>query len=313
LDRSIHLWELFGSLFRRTLEKEDFNMDKLIITAAVTGSLVTTKQNPDLPITPEQIAKAAIESAEAGAAMVHLHVRDPESGRPVHDTALFSEVIGRIRAESDVVINISTGGGPGMSFDERIGVIPSLAAQADRKPEVASLNAGSVNFGILSQRTREFVMSTVQVNPWPELKRFSETMLKHGVKPEIEIYEAGMINNAMVLESIGALKAPLHFQFVLGVLGAMQPTAENLIFLKSCLPAKATWSVCSVGLDIFKIGPVAIASGGHVRVGLEDTVHLAPGIRARSNRKLVEKICEMANWMGRSLASPKHAREMLGL
>ena len=288
-------------------------MDKLIITAAVTGSLVTPEQNPDLPITPEQIAKAAIESAQAGAATVHLHVRDPESGRPVHDTALFADVIGRIRVESDVIINISTGGGPGMSFDERIGVIPALAAKSGLKPEVASLNAGSVNFGILSKRTGEFVMSAVQVNPWPELKRFAETMLKHGVKPEIEIYEAGMIHNAMVLESIGALKAPLHFQFVLGVLGAMQAKVENLIFLKSCLPPGATWSVCAVGLEIFEVGPVAIASGGHVRVGLEDTVHLAPGVRAQSNREVVAKMADMAKWMGRPLASPREARSMLGL
>jgi len=288
-------------------------MDKLIITAAVTGSLVTPEQNPDLPVTPEEIARAAIESAQAGAAMVHLHVRDPESGRPVHDTALFADVIGRIRAESDVIINISTGGGPGMSFDERIGVIPALAAQLGLKPEVASLNAGSVNFGILSQRTGEFVMSAIQANPWPELKRFAETMLKHGVKPEIEIYEAGMIHNAIVLESIGALKAPLHFQFVLGVLGAMQATAENLIFLKSSLPPGATWSVCAVGLEIFEVGPMAIASGGHVRVGLEDTVHLAPGVRAQSNREVVAKMADMAKWMDRPLARPGEAREMLRL
>jgi 3-keto-5-aminohexanoate cleavage enzyme len=288
-------------------------MDKLIITAAVTGSLVTPEQNPDLPVTPEQIAKAAIESAQAGAAMVHLHVRDPQTGSPVHDTSLFADVIGRTRAESDVIINISTGGGPGMSFDERIGVIPELAAQQGVKPEVASLNAGSVNFGILSQRTKEFVMSAVQANPWPELKRFAETMSAHGVKPEIEIYEAGMVHNAVVLESIGALRAPLHFQFVLGVLGAMQATAENMVFLKSNLPPKATWSVCAVGLEIFEVAPVAIASGGHVRVGLEDTVFIAPGVKARSNKDLVAKIADMAQWMGRPLAAPEEARGMLGL
>lgn len=288
-------------------------MHKLIITAAVTGSLVTPEQNPDLPVTPEQIAHAAVESAQAGAAMVHLHVRDPQTGRPVHDASLFADVIGRIKAESDVIINISTGGGPGMSFDERIGVIPELAAQRGLKPEVASLNAGSVNFGILSRRTNEFVMSAVQVNPWPELKRFAETMLAHGVKPEVEIYEAGMIHNASVLESVGALRAPIHFQFVLGILGGMQATVENLVFLKSNLPPGATWSVCAVGLDIFEVAPVAIASGGHVRVGLEDTVFLAPDVKARSNRDLVAKISEMARWMGRPLASPGEARSLLGL
>jgi 3-keto-5-aminohexanoate cleavage enzyme len=288
-------------------------LERLIITAAVTGSLVTQEQNPNLPVTPEQIARAAVDSADAGASIVHLHVRDPGSGAPVQDAALFSDVIARIRAESDVIINISTGGGPGMSYDERIGVIPSLAAQKGLCPELASLNAGSVNFGILSQSRREFIMDAVQVNPWPELKRFAETMLAHDVKPEIEVYEAGMINNAKVLESIEAIKEPLHFQFVLGVLGAMQATAENLVFLKGCLPEKATWSVCAVGLDIFKVGPVAIASGGHVRVGLEDTVYLAPGVKAKSNRELVEKIRAIAELMGRPLANPENARDILGL
>lgn len=200
-----------------------------------------------------------------------------------------------------------------MSFDERIGVIPALAALPGLKPEVASLNAGSVNFGILSQRTKEFVMSAVQVNPWPELKRFAEIMSAHKVKPEIEIYEAGMIHNAAVLESIGALRPPLHFQFVLGVLGAMQASAENLVFLKGSLPPMATWSVCAVGLEIFQVAPVAIASGGHVRVGLEDTVFLAEGVKARSNRDLVAKISDMAQWMGRPLANPDDARKILGL
>lgn len=288
-------------------------MDKLIITAAITGSLVTPQQNPNIPVTPEQIAKAAVESAEAGAAIVHLHVRDPESGIPVQDTDLFSEVVNRIRKESDVIINISTGGGPGMTFDERIGVIPKLSEQKGSRPEIASLNAGSVNFGILSERKKDFVMSAVQINPWPELKRFAETMLKHDVKPEIEVYEAGMVNNAKVLQSIGALKEPLHFQFVLGVLGAMQPTVENLVFLKTCIPEKATWSVCAVGLDIFKIGPAAIASGGHVRVGLEDSVYLSSGVKAKSNRELVVKISSIAELMGRPLASPEEARDMLCL
>lgn len=288
-------------------------MEKLIITAAVTGSLVTPHQNPNLPVTPREIAMAAVESAEAGAAMVHLHVRNPENGQPVHDVTLFAEVIGLIRAQSDVIINISTGGGPDMDCDERIGVIPALAAHHGVEPEVASLNAGSVNFGIISQRTGQFVMSAVQVNPWPEIKRFAETMKIHGVKPEIEVYEAGMIHNARVLESIGALEAPLHFQFVLGILGAMQATAENLVFLKNSLPPEATWSVCAVGLGIFNMAALAIASGGHVRVGLEDTVFLAPGVKAKSNRELVTKIAELAQWIGRPLASPLEARRLLGL
>jgi 3-keto-5-aminohexanoate cleavage enzyme len=288
-------------------------MDKLIVTAAVTGSLITPEQNPNLPVTPTEIAQAAIDSRRAGAAMAHIHVRDPDTGRPVQDPTLFEEVIGLIRAESDILINCSTGGGPGMSYDERIGIIPSLAGKPGLKPDVASLNAGSLNFGILSTRRRKFVLDTIQLNPWSELKRFAETMTEQGVKPEIEVYEAGMINNARVLAEIKALESPLHFQFVLGVLGGLQPTVENLVFLKNSLPTGATWSVCATGLDIFTVGPVGMAMGGHVRVGMEDTVYVAPGQKVVSNAELVEKAVAIARLMGREPAEPAEARHMLNL
>jgi 3-keto-5-aminohexanoate cleavage enzyme len=280
-------------------------MDKLVVTAAVTGSLITRDQNPCLPVTPAEIAQAAIDSRRAGAAMAHLHVRDPKTGRPVQDPALFEEVIERIRAQSDILINVSTGGGPGMSFDERIGIIPALAGKPGRKPDVASLNAGSLNFGILSARRREFVLDAVQLNPWSQLKRFAET--------EIEIYEAGMLHNARVLADIGALEHPLHFQFVLGVLGGLQPTVENLVFLKTSMTPGASWSVCATGLDIFTIGPVAVAMGGHVRVGLEDTVYVTLNKKAESNAELVEKIIAIARSMGREPAEPEEARHLLNL
>ncbi len=288
-------------------------MDKLIVTAAVTGSLITRDQNPNLPVTPTEIATAAIDSRRAGAAMAHIHVRDPATGRPVQDPAIFEEVIGLIRAESDILVNCSTGGGPGMSYDERIGIIPALANKPGLKPEIASFNAGSLNFGILSTRRREFVLDTIQLNPWSELKRFAETMTEHGVKPEIEVYEAGMINNAGILADIEALEPPLHFQFVLGVLGGLQPTVDNLVFLKNSLPPGATWSVCATGLDIFTIGPVAVAMGGHVRVGLEDTVYVAPGKKATSNAELVEKMISVAAMMGREPAEPAEARHLLNM
>jgi len=288
-------------------------MKKLIVTAAVTGSLITRDQNPNLPITPSEIAQAAIDSRRAGAAVAHIHVREPETGRPVQDPALFEEVIGLIRAESDILINCSTGGGPGMSYDERIGIIPILAGKPGLKPDIASFNAGSINFGILSKGQRKFVLDEIQLNPWSELKHFAETITDHGVKPEIEIYEAGMINNARVLSEIKALRPPLHFQFVLGVLGGMQPTVDNLVFLKNSLPIGSTWSVCATGLDIFTIGPAAVAMGGHVRVGLEDTVYIAAGKMATSNAELVEKIITVARSMGREPADPEEARHLLNL
>ncbi len=288
-------------------------MEKVIITAAVTGSLTTRGQNPNLPVTPEEIARAAIESRQAGAAVVHLHVRDPQTGAPVQEPQLFEEAIRIIRAESDVLINVSTGGGPGMTHDERIGVIPALTAKEGLKPDLASLNAGSINFGIYSRKKGAFVLDAVQLNPWSQILRFARTMTQNKVKPEIEIYEAGMINNALVLADIGALEAPLHFQFVLGVMGGLQTTLDNLVFLKNSLPSGATWSVCAVGLDIFPIGAAAIASGGHVRVGLEDGVYVAFKELAASNAQLVSKMVHIAELLGRPPASPAEAGEMLNL
>jgi 3-keto-5-aminohexanoate cleavage enzyme len=288
-------------------------VDRTIISVAATGSLTTREQNPNIPYSPEEIAESTIESYKSGAAIVHLHVRDPLSGKPVQEIELFKKTIRMIREQCDIVINTSTGGGPGMSFKERIAIIPGLSSDEELKPEMASLNAGSVNFGILSRKQRAFVLDAVQQNPWSELLNFADTMKRHGVKPEIEIYEAGMINNAKVLYEIGALKGPLHFQFVLGVLGGMQASVDNLVFLKNSIPPESTWSLCTVGLDIFSLGAVAIASGGNVRVGFEDCVHISKGILAESNAQMVQKIVRLSREMGREVATPDEARRILNL
>ena len=288
-------------------------MEKTIITVAITGSLTTRDQNPNIPYTPEEIADATIESCKAGAAAAHLHVRERSSGKPSQDIDLFKETIRRIRKGCDIVINTSTGGGPGMTFDERIGIIPALAAEKELKPELASLNSGSVNFGILSRKKRAFILDSVQLNPWSELLRFADTMKAHGVKPESEIYEAGMIHNVKVLHEIGAMDSPLHFQFVLGVLGGLEATVENLTFLKASIPSGSTWSVCVVGLDIFPIGAAAMASGGHVRVGLEDSVYISKGVLAESNAQIVRKMADISKGLGREVASPDEARKILDL
>ncbi len=288
-------------------------MEKLIITAAVTGSLTTREQNPHLPHTPEEIAEASVEANKAGAAVVHLHVREPATGKPVQDVELFRETIRLIRRQCDVIINTSTGGAPGMTAEERIAIVPGLSADAEAKQEMASLNMGSVNFGIFSRKRRAFVLDAIQLNPWSQLLHYADTMREHGVKPEIEIYEAGMVNNAKYLHEVGALEAPLHFQFVLGVLGGMQATVDNLVFLKNALPSGATWSLCTVGLDIFWLGAVAIAAGGHVRVGLEDCVHISRGVLAQSSAQMVERIARLSAEMAREIATPDDAREILSL
>jgi 3-keto-5-aminohexanoate cleavage enzyme len=288
-------------------------MEKLIITAAVTGSLTKREQNPNLPHTPEEIAEAATDAAKAGASMVHLHVRDPQTGAGVQDAELFTKVIRLVRARCDVIVNVTTGGAPGMSLDERIAIIPRLSGDPEVKPEMASLNCGSLNFGLLNRKRREFILNEVQMNPWGTLLKFADTMKEWRVKPELEIYDAGMVNNALILQSLDALTEPLHFSFVLGVLGGMPSTIDNLVFLKNQIPGNATWSVCCVGLPIFVLAPLAIGLGGNVRVGLEDCVHISRGVLADSSAQMVAKIVRMAEEMGREVATPVEAKRILGL
>ncbi len=288
-------------------------MEKLVITAALVGALTMREQNPNVPYSPKEIAHAAIQAAHAGASMVHLHVRDAQSGACVQDTHLFAELISLIREKSDVIINVTTGGAPGISLEERIGIIPELTGDASVAPEMASLNCGSLNFGLLSRKKRQFILDDVQMNPWGSLLHFADTMKACQVKPELEIYDSAMINNAMVLQSLEALVEPFHFSFVLGVLGGMAPTIENLVFLKNSIPTGATWSVCAVGLPIYMLAPAAIGMGGHVRVGLEDCVYIAKGVLADSSAQMVEKIVRFANEMGRDIATPHDARKIFHL
>lgn len=289
-------------------------MEKLIITVAVTGGLTTRQNNPNLPHTPQEMASAAIESCKAGASMVHLHARDPLTGERAHKPELFAETIRIIRSECDLIINVTTGVGPDWPLEERIAVIPALAANVEVKADMASLNCGSLNFGILDRKKREFVLNDVQMNPWSSLLHYADTMKECGVKPELEIYDAAMINNALVLQSLDALKPPLHFSFVLGVLGGMQATVDNLVFLKNSIPEGSTWGICVVGgLNIYTLAPVAIAAGGHVRTGLEDCIWISKGVLADSNAQMVAKIAHMAEDMGRAIATPAEARQILNL
>ena len=288
-------------------------LEKLIITAAVTGALTTRQHNPNLPHTPEEIGRAAIDAWKAGAAVVHVHARDPVTGHPLQKADLFAKIIRIIRSECDLIINTSTGGGPGIPLEDRIGIVPELSADPEVKPEMASLNCGSLNVGMLDRKKREFILNDVQMNPWASMLHFADTLKKYGVVPELEVYDAAMINNALVLRSLDALAEPLHFQFVLGVLGGLQATVENLVFLKNSIPGNATWSLIAAGLNIYSLGPVAIAMGGHVRTGLEDGVHIAKGVLAESSAQMVAKIARISQEMGREVATPRDARKILSL
>lgn len=269
-------------------------MEKLIITAALTGAEVTRADNPNLPITPAEIAEAAYECYEAGASIVHLHVRHAD-GTPTQDGAVYKETIERIKEKCDIIIQVSTGGAVGMSAEERLQPVYL-------KPEMATLTTGSVNFG-----------NNVFLNPPAYLKQFARVMQEHGVKPEIEVFDVGMINNALHLVKQGLLKEPLHFDFVMGVPGGIPATIKNLLHLVESIPQGSTWSVAGVGRAELTLATAAVLLGGHVRVGFEDNIYFARGVLAESNAQLVERVVKIARLHYRDIATPQEARSILGM
>ncbi|WP_124728517.1 3-keto-5-aminohexanoate cleavage protein [Staphylospora marina] len=269
-------------------------MDKLIITAALVGAEVTREDTPWLPVTPEEIAEAAMEAREAGAAIAHIHVRD-DAGNPTQDREVYRRAIELIRRKTDIIIQVSTGGAVGMSAEERLQPV-SL------KPEMASLTTGTVNFG-----------NGVFMNPPDMIERFAEEFERYNVAPEFEIFEAGMVENALRLVRKGYFKdRHLHFDFVMGVPGGIPATADHLLHLVRQLPPGATWTVAGVGRHQLPMSALGIVLGGHVRVGLEDNIYYRKGELA-TNAQLVRRVVRIAREMEREVATPDEARKMLGL
>lgn len=268
-------------------------MEKLIITVALNGAEVTREQNPHIPFTPEEIAEDAARCREAGAAMVHVHGRLPD-GTPTQDAAVYKEIIDAIRARTDVIVQVSTGGAVGMTAAERL-------APVTLRPEMASLTTGTVNFG-----------NDVFLNPPDLIETFARTMRQYGVVPEIEAFDVGHIDNALALVQKGILELPLHFDFVMGVPGGIAPTLRNLLHMAESLPPGCTWSVAGIGRAELPLAVAAILMGGHVRVGLEDNLYYTRGVKA-TNVMLVERIVRLARELGRDVATPDEARRILGL
>ena len=269
-------------------------MDKLIITAALTGAEVRKEQQPALPITPQEIAADAAACVAAGAAIVHLHARLAD-GTPTQDKAVYQQIIAAVRERCDAIIQVSTGGAIGMSAAERLAPL-SLA------PEMATLSMGSVNFG-----------DEVFINPPADIARFARTIQDYGIKPELEIFDAGMLTTAVRWIGKGWLAAPVHVDFVLGVPGAMAGTPESLMFLRSQLPPGATWTVAGIGAAQLPLAVLAIVLGGHVRVGFEDNIFYRKGELATGNAQLVARIARISREMDRPPATPDEARDLLGL
>ena len=269
-------------------------MEKLIITVAPTGSLPTKKVTPHVPITPEEIVLTAAACEAAGAAVIHIHARNLVDESPSTDFTIFEEIYLGIKEKTSLIIQISTGGRAGMSFE-------ASSERLRLKPEMASLTTGSVNFP-----------NSVYANSPQLIDALAADMKQLAIKPEMEIFDTSMISNATTLVSKGLVAPPLHFDFVMGLRGAIPATIENLVHLKNAIPSDATWTVAGVGPTQLSMNTHAILMGGHVRVGLEDNIYFCKG-ELTTNERLVERVVGLAEILGREIATPDEAREIMNL
>jgi len=269
-------------------------MQPVIFTSAIVGAEVTKAQQPFLPITPEEIIESAVASYEAGAAIIHIHVRDAQ-GNATQDAQLFRRVVEGIRLRCDVITQVSTGGAVWMSAEERLQSI-------ECKPDMATLTTGTVNFG-----------EGVFMNNRQLVEMFARRLRESGIVPEIEIFDVGMLDEAMRLRDMGLITDPMHFDFVMGVPGALGADPAHLMHMIRALPAGSTWSVAGIGRHQLTLGVIALAMGGNVRVGFEDNIYYRKGQLAHSNAELVSRVVRIAQELDRPVATPAQAREILQL
>ncbi len=271
-------------------------MEKLIITAAICGAEVTKEQNPAVPYTVKEMVREAKSAYDAGAAVIHVHVRE-DDGTPTQSKKRFKEVLDAIYKEiPDVLVIPSTGGAVGMSAEERL-------QPTDLFPEMATLDCGTCNFG-----------DDVFENTIPMMREFGKRMLENNIKPEYECFEMGHLDTILRLAQKGQVPgAPMQFNFVLGVFGCTPATGENLAWLVRNIPEGSTWTATGIGRYQFPLAMAAIPMGGNVRVGFEDNLYLSKGVLAKSNGELVEKVVRLSRELGREIASPAEARRILSL
>jgi 3-keto-5-aminohexanoate cleavage enzyme len=265
-----------------------------IITAAICGAETTREQTPYLPITAEELAAEAARCREAGAAVIHLHVRK-DDGTPTQDKALFQKALDAIRRACDVVIQTSTGGAVGMSANERAQPLECVPP-----PDMATLNAGSLNFG-----------DDVFLNPFSLVRDFAKRMRAKGIAYELECYDVGHVEACLRLAEEGVISLPAPFDFVMGVRGGIQASEENLRFLISKLPAQSTFNVAGLGRHQLPMAELSLKLGGHARCGLEDNIYLSKGVLAKGSHELVARVAQLARSAGREVATPAQARDLL--
>jgi uncharacterized protein (DUF849 family) len=300
---------------------EEKVLRKVIITAAITGAGPTPTLSPYLPLTPRQIIDDAVGAYKAGAAIAHIHARNPETGQPTPDLKVFRQILEGIKKKTDLIVCVTTGGAG--NWDERIAVVPEF------KPELATLNCGSLS-GTM-EHVYEKVKDKIKYewehehmrrdyfifeNSYQQMKKYATLDTENGTKPEIEIWDSGQISNVEWLIERGYVKAPVHLQFVMGALSGMPANPETLVFIyeQTCKVIKNfTWSVAAVGKDQLRMAAVALSMGGHVRVGLEDSLFCGFGRLATNSAEQVERVVTMAKQLSIEPATPAEARKTIGL
>jgi len=303
-------------------------VEKLIITAALTGNITLPVQTSYLPLTPQQIIDEAVRAANAGAASVHIHGRDPKTGKPTTEPAVYREIAAGIKARSNVIVCVTTGGTADMTPAQRAQVVPAL------KPELATFNMGSINFSIhpIADRykdedykypwEKEFASGTKDFifrNTFGDIEKLCQIMRENNTKPEYELYDVGHLYNLSFLIKREVIKLPVWLQFVTGILGGIGANLEEVMHMKQTADRllgadNFIWSVIGAGYPAeFNLATLSIMMGGHARVGFEDNIFIEKGVLAKSNADLVEKVVRIARELGREIAAPDEARKILGL
>ena len=288
-----------------TIEQESVkgnDPDKAVISASLTGALTTRDQCEHIPYTPEEIAEDAAEARENGAAVAHIHART-ENGSPTFDTEVYQEIYDEVRARTDILINFSTGA-LHEPADSRIEYVEGV------QPDIAALNMGSMNYAKYSESRDDFVFDMVFENPFNEIESFLEAMNDAGVKPELECFDTGHVGNIRPFLKSGTLEHPIHFSLIMGVLGGIPPTIENLAHQVRQVPDDANWQVIGISEDQWQLAAGALSMGGNVRVGLEDNFYL-PGGEMATNGELVAKAAELTRNVGREPATPEEAADIM--
>ncbi|WP_265110270.1 3-keto-5-aminohexanoate cleavage protein [Halosolutus halophilus] len=279
--------------------------EKVVVSAALTGALTTRDQCEAIPYTPEEIAEEAAAAREAGAAVAHIHART-DDGAPTFSTETYREIYDEVRDRTDVVINFSTGAIE-TPLEQRLEYVQEVG------PDIAALNMGSMNYAKYSESREEYVFDMVFENPFSEIRDLLAGMNEADVTPELECFDTGHIGNTRPLLREGVLDRPFHVSLIMGVLGGIPATVDNLAHQVRQLPDDCTWQVIGIGRDQWPLVSAALAMGGNVRVGLEDNFYRPTGEMAESNADLVADAVEMAEQVGRAPATPDEAREILGV